>query len=559
MAAKYQDYLRDLRLAFPQPVSDRFHDAYFVFSILRALDQIDHKKSELPWLGRVEPVDFGNAERASLADAPRKLEDVIPRLVDHLEGMFIWSHPRSQVNVVQAPSIASVIGALLATIYNPNLCSEESSRKIALAEAEVSAMTARLVGYDPARSAGFFTFGGTGANLYGCRIGLEKAIPGAMGDGLFGAPRAVVIASEQSHYCRLNIASWLGLGERQSIAVPTALDNAIDIDALEVTLRERLGAGERVAALIATMGTTDAFGIDDLAALVALRDRLAQEFELPYRPHVHADAVIGWAWTTFNDYEFEQNPLGFRARTVRALAKARERLRHLHLADSVAIDFHKTGFCPYMSTLLLVKNRADLVAITRPKSDMPYLYQTGHYHPGQWTLETSRAGTGPLAALANLLLFGKDGFRALLGHLVEMAEVLREELESHRFTTVLNGDNVGTVTLFRAYPDDVDPWNVKTRERTDPTYADRLALHNRFNRRLFELLTEDALAGDGVFLSLTDCYRQSDFGAPINALKSYILSPFDDESHVRHLVTKVLENRARAQAEFRPELAALTK
>ena len=66
------------------------------------------------------------------------------------------------------------------------------------------------------------------------------------------------------------------------------------------------------------------------------------------------------------------------------------------------------------------------------------------------------SGGAPLAALANLLHFGKDGFRSLLGHLVEMAEVLREELEAHRYTTVLNGENFGAVTLVRAYPDDAD-------------------------------------------------------------------------------------------------------
>ena len=32
----YREILTSLRQAFPQPVSDRLHDAYFVFSFLRA-------------------------------------------------------------------------------------------------------------------------------------------------------------------------------------------------------------------------------------------------------------------------------------------------------------------------------------------------------------------------------------------------------------------------------------------------------------------------------------------------------------------------------------------
>ena len=48
---------------------------------------------------------------------------------------------------------------------------------------------------------------------------------------------------------------------------------------------------------------------------------------------------------------------------------------------------------------------------TRRDEEMPYLFQSGERHPGQFTLETTRAGSGPLAALANLRLFGKQGCR----------------------------------------------------------------------------------------------------------------------------------------------------
>ena len=37
MKPRFHDILDDLKKAFPQPVSDQVHDAYMVFSILRAL------------------------------------------------------------------------------------------------------------------------------------------------------------------------------------------------------------------------------------------------------------------------------------------------------------------------------------------------------------------------------------------------------------------------------------------------------------------------------------------------------------------------------------------
>jgi glutamate/tyrosine decarboxylase-like PLP-dependent enzyme len=267
------------------------------------------------------------------------------------------------------------------------------------------------------------------------------------------------------------------------------------------------------------------------------------EFRLPYRPHVHADAVIGWAWAVFNDYDFERNPLGFRPRTVRALAGACRRLRHLHRADSVGIDFHKTGFAPYISSLFLLKHAEDLTLISRSPEQMPYLYHFGDYRPGTFTLETSRAGTGALAALANLRLFGKEGLRSLLGHLVEMTQLLREHLEGHGATAVLNRDNFGPVTLFRVYPEGVDTFAIQHQEREDSAFRDALLRHNEYNRRISEYVRREAGAGRGVLISLTDCYRHTSYGEPIVALKSFILSPFVDEEHVEVVVRKVLEAR----------------
>ncbi len=541
MPAPYRVLLETLRQGFPQPVSDRVHDAYFVFSIMQALDKVDDMKSELPLLGEPTELDYESARRQEIGPSSASVEDVSRELVRHFAGLPIFSHPRTQVNVVPPSSIASIIGALLPTIYNPNLVSDDTSHGIAVAEQRVEAMTSRLLGYEPSRSAGVFTFGGTGTTLYGVKIGLEKAVPDAMERGVHS--RAVMISSGQSHYARLSVAGWLGIGEDNAVQVPTHLTNDIRIDLLEQAIREVVADGKRIAAIVATMGTTDAFGIDDIEAMVALRDRLVGELGLDYTPHVHADAVIGWAWSVFNDYDFEENRLGFRPRTVRALAGAGRRIRKLSLADSIGIDFHKTGFAPYISSLFLVRDGEDMRYLARGREDMPYLFQSGEHHPGIFTLETSRSGTGVLAALASLLFLGKDGFRALLGHIVEMAELLREHLEGHSTTTVLNGGNVGTVTLFRVYPDGVDTWTVPERERTDPTYGEKLLEHNEYNRKIYRYLHEKAMDGKGVLLSMTDCYRHTDYDEPMVALKSYILSPFVDEEHVRLIVDSVLEAR----------------
>jgi L-2,4-diaminobutyrate decarboxylase len=545
--SRYQELLEQLRQSFPAPVSNPVHDGYVVFSLLKALDRIDALKSQAPILGTPRQAEYAVAGAAQFPPLGRPLEEVISELVHCFDGQLIFGHPRSQVNVVAHPSIASIVGVVLPSMYNPNLCSDEANLGCSEAEVRVAAMIAELIGFDSQRAGGLFTFGGTGTLLYGIKIGLEKAVPDVFEKGL--QQPAVILCSQQSHYACATAAGWLGLGQQNVRKVAALADNGIDLVELEAAIRAAHHAGEKIAAIVATMGTTDAFGIDDLAGVHALRERLIVELQLDYRPHIHADAVIGWAWAVFNQYDFSGNPLGFRGRTLRALAAAQHAIQHLKLADSIGVDFHKTGFAPYISSLFLLRERADFSQIVRQRSTTPYLFHTGEYHPGLFSLETSRSATGVLAALANLLLLGREGFQTLVGHAVEMAELLREQIGARPELSVMNDLNHGPVTLFRAYPQGTDTFAVKQREQHDASFREQLRQNNELNRRIFERVHAEAMAGRGVALGYTDRCRTADCGEPISALKSYVLSPFADGGRMKSVVTHVLAARLQVLAE----------
>ena len=148
-----------------------------------------------------------------------------------------------------------------------------------------------------------------------------------------------------------------------------------------------------------------------------------------------------------------------------------------------------------------------------------------------------------MAALANLMLFGKNGLRSLLGHLVSIAEALREQLEAHSATHVLNNGNFGPVTLFRVYPDGVDTFSYPEHEQTDPACRDKVREYNAYNRRIFEAVQAEAIQGRGVVISMTDCYRETDYGEPVAALKSYIMSPFSEEQYVSFVLESLWKAR----------------
>jgi len=543
--ASYADLLDGVRAFFPAPVAEAGQEAYLMQCIHQGLHTVDLLKTGRPYLGRRLPLDYRRARTATLADKSSGVEQTIADMARYMEGLMLRSHPHSQANVSPQATIPSVIGQLFGALYNPNVIWDEASHRVSEAEVEAASICADLIGYNPDASAGFFTFGGTGTILYGVRLGIEKAAPGAIKTGVPAGLR--VFSSDVGHYSKLNVLGWSGIGTDSLVTVPTDEDNSMVIEQLEALLRGSLERGEKIACIIATMGTTDAFGIDNLQAIVNLRDRLADEYRLPYRPHIHADAVIGWAWSVFNDYDFDANPMCFPPRALRSLWDTSANIRALGMADSLGLDFHKTGYAPYTSSLFLCKKRNDLELISRDRSLMPYIFQFGNYHPGVFTLETSRCGGAILASLANLKLLGKEGYRTLLGHTVTMAEVLRERLEKSAYACLVNTYNYGPVTLFRVYPDGVNAAEAFHAETAQPELKQQLLTHNVYNRHIFDQLRRDMEEG-GIVLSFTECYRLTGYGEPILALKSFIMSPFTSEHDLDLLMTSLA--RARQKTVF---------
>jgi len=68
MTVPYRELLSGLRQAFPQPVSDRVHDSYFIHSVMRAMDKMDALKSERPILGEYGLLDYDRAQNAHLPE-----------------------------------------------------------------------------------------------------------------------------------------------------------------------------------------------------------------------------------------------------------------------------------------------------------------------------------------------------------------------------------------------------------------------------------------------------------------------------------------------------------
>lgn len=538
----YEELIVTIRDFFPTPVSNRVKDAYFLQLINQSLQNIDQLKTSRPFWGEKQVIDYEAVKDSKVPESISTLEDVISELSSYFNGRLNPGHPKVQQNVHPPATIASIIGQLFGAIGNANLVMDGYSQKFAEAEIEASSICANLIGYNSEKSGGIFTFSGTGTILYGAKIGIEKALPGSFSEGI--QQPAKIICSNVAHYSSLSTIGWLGLGTKNLITVATDNDNSMDLKALEQIMHDLLQKGEKIACIVATMGTTDAFGIDNLEYIVRLRDELVEQYQLSYKPHIHADAVIGWAFAVFNDYDFDKNSMAFSPRTLHSLWDVRHKILSLNLADSVGIDFHKTGYTCYTSSLFLCKNFEDLSLVSRDKKSMPYLFDSGKYHPGTFTLEVSRAAGPVLSALANLKLLGKNGYRAILGHIVTMAGKLRSRIERVQYACILNDYDQGSGTLFRVYPDGVDAKSAYLEEFTHPEFAEQLVIHNEYNRKIFIALQQQVENGFGIALSLTERYRMTSYGEPIVALKSYIMSPFVDAEVMETLFSCLEEARS---------------
>lgn len=543
---RYQKVVQSLRATFPSPVKDRASEGRFSRLFAEALNIYGALKSEKTFLGTRPVLDYKGARQARMRDDMGDPHQVVRESAGYLEGMYTWCHKDVHRLHGSATSV-SIIGQFYGALVDANVVWDDLSHRVAEAEVKAVSMVAALIGYDPDKASGVFTFGGTGTTFYGIKIGLENAQPGAFAHGVKEPMR--VLSSDVSHYASISSVAWSGLGAEAAIAVKSGDDNAIDLPALEASLRAIIGRGEKIAAIVVTMGTTDSFGIDDIGAVHALRARLVQEFNLGYMPHLHADAVIGWSYCVFNDYDFAANPLDVPGATLASLQRISARIRHLALADSVGIDFHKGGYTPYISSMFIVKDAQKMSLIRRDKAAMPYLFQFGEYDPGVYTLECSRSGGPVLSALANLELLGKQGFRGILAHSVDMANLIKQRANSTAWLAVTNGANDGAVAVLRVYPDGIDAKTSYQLELGDAAAREQLAAINLFNKKVYDETRRMAEGGNSPVFVETSRYRKTAYGEPIVGIKCFTLSVFTNEAAIDNVFIALRIARARVMAE----------
>ncbi len=548
--ARWRELLKVLQREFPSPWRDADKDASFESSFnyaIRLLDQMKHPRAfenQNAWQGYLgDPAlpDYSRCHNARIADTLQPLNQVIKELVALFSGMPNWNHPQTMTNVIPPANTAAILGSALAAIFSPNLVEGEYSWNIAKTEIESAAMVADLIGWDPRQAGGIYTFGGSGCYLYATKLALTKVLgadtrkTGVRVDGQ-------VLVSSQGHYARQNATDWTGLGMDNVRSIEVDEHNRMRMSHLREVMAECRAEGKPVVMVVCTMGTTDAFAIDPIAEVRALVDGYENAGGHP-KPLIYADAVIGWSWVAFSTYDFVRNPLQFSPDALVILEENYREIAPIRHADAIGIDFHKTGWAPYNSSLFLVRAYDQFVSLmARPMP--PYLQDRTPYNPFQFTLETSRTGAYSMAGWATLRLFGREGFQVMLGRIIEVQVFLRKLLVRDRNLVCVNPDNCGFVTLFRVYPRHIDAEAQYRDEIEDPARREELRAYNLLQQRvankLFAMLRDPAHKVPGwenpPYMSFTIGFRPTNYAPDepdpryrLYALKTFPMSPNSNE------------------------------
>ena len=282
--------------------------------------------------------------------------------------------------------------------------------------------------------------------------------------------------------------------------------------------------------------------IDPILDIVKLRDKMVKKYNLDYIPRVHVDSVIGWVILFFKNYDFNSNPYGLTPNASKKIQEQLKRISEIKYADSFGVDFHKTGFCSYLSSVYMTSDISEIYAQGKMKP-IPYEeLEYGNYSPFQYTLELSRPLNGPVEAYTNLKTLGYNGYQKIVCNLYNTGEKIKELLsEYQRFEVINNEDSNGFTTLF------------VVKENTNwPSFfelgnmdIEQVRKFGLYNHKFYLYLLEQQKKGKCWFsLDYSSGYHVLSNGLKIGVLKIYQMSPYFTIEKAAELVCEVKKHLA---------------
>ncbi|MFV0309974.1 MAG: pyridoxal phosphate-dependent decarboxylase family protein [Desertimonas sp.] len=259
---------------------------------------------------------------------------ITPRGIGGLEALRIFGdvlapacisidHPRFLSFVPAAPTEAAILFDLVVGASSIYAGSWLEGGGAVFAENEALRWIADLAGL-PVEAAGVFVSGGTGGNLSALIAARWRWRQRAA--GRHDRTRGLIVASEGAHS---SVAQSARAMDADVVLVPVGDDGRMTAGALRRTTEDLTTEDhQRLFALVATAGTTNAGVVDDLAAAADAAAGLGTWF--------HVDAAYGGA--------------------ALVAPSVRDHFAGIERADSLIVDPHKWLFAPFDSCALVYRD-----------------------------------------------------------------------------------------------------------------------------------------------------------------------------------------------------------
>lgn len=374
--------------------------------------------------------------------------------------------PRYMGHMFSEISIPSILGHFVALIHNPNNLCSDSSRVGLQIEKEAIKDLSKMLQLNPDLAVGHFTSGGTIANfeaLHRARHRLDLWLSVSAGitheaadreppktifeaahcgwaaydsmkqeisdidaseysfvkRGLFEACRnlsrvfqqdfkgPVFLVPMSKHYCWTKAASLMGFSEEALWLVELDKTGRLDLLDLETKLHQAERENRPVLMVVSVAGTTELGEVDPVGGVQDVLDR----WKLKRGVHIwhHVDAAYG----------------GFFCSVPNALnEETRQAFQGISRAESLSLDPHKLGYVPYSCGSFICADERNYLL---EEVEAPYVFSQGCKEPGLYTIEGSRAATGPTATwlTSKTLGFTAQG----IGRILEKNLSARKSLE----------------------------------------------------------------------------------------------------------------------------------
>lgn len=352
---------------------------------------------------------------------PAAILDYVAECIDR--PGFATTSPRFMAYIPGGGLFHAALGDMLAAVSNKYAGFASASPGAVRLENAVTAWLAQTVGFPP-EAAGTLTSGGSIANLTAIVAARDARDPDGGG---------AVYSTSFVHHCVDKALHIAGRGKAPRRTIATDAQHRMALDDLESALRADQAAGVRPWLVIASAGTVDTGSVDPLGEIAAL----CRE----YGAWLHVDGAYGGLFALCDE--------------------GRAVLAGLNLADSIALDPHKTLFLPYGTGAVLVRNGQNLADSFSASAD--YIMPVGEAGVGPSPADLSIELTRHFRALRlwlPLQIAGVGAFRAAQSEKLALARYFHAQLRQ------IQGFDAGpppdlSVIAFRYMPGrgDVDAFN----------------------------------------------------------------------------------------------------